>query len=42
MRQLDYASVVGNVAAVPSLAKSELVSLYKARKVLNSHSYGST
>lgn len=30
MRQLDFASVVGNVAGNPSLAKSEIVSLYCA------------
>ena len=30
MRQLDFASVVGNVAGNPSLAKSELIALYRA------------
>lgn len=30
MRQLDFASVVGNVAGNPSLAKSEIVALYRA------------
>ena len=30
MRQLDFASVVGNVAGNPSLAKSEIVAFYRA------------
>lgn len=30
MRELDFASVVANVAGNPSLAKSEIISLYRA------------
>ncbi len=30
MRQLDFASVVGNVAGNPSLAKTEVVAFYRA------------
>lgn len=42
MRQLDYASVVGNVAAVPSLAKSELISMYTDYKSLISGIIGAS
>jgi predicted RNA methylase len=42
MRQLDFGSVVGNVAGNPSLSKAEIVALYSKRIVQAARDHGQT